>query len=72
MVTVWFLPVLWTLPSFLANLVRLSSFVGFPLDDLCTQKQQGVETNTLVRLTTYHEMNVRCCLALYLLSPDRR
>lgn len=38
--TIWFLPVLWTFPSFLENL-----------------KLAGVDMNTLVRLTKFHELN---------------
>jgi hypothetical protein len=38
--TLWFTPILWTFPSFLANL-----------------KAEGVDTQTLVRLTTFHELN---------------
>ncbi|KAF8845911.1 hypothetical protein BDN67DRAFT_875516, partial [Paxillus ammoniavirescens] len=38
--TIWFLPVLWTFPSFLENL-----------------KHAGVDMNTLVRLTKFHELN---------------
>jgi hypothetical protein len=38
--TLWFLPILWTFPSFLKNL-----------------KSEGVDTQTLVRLTKFHELN---------------
>ncbi|OCH92048.1 hypothetical protein OBBRIDRAFT_886557 [Obba rivulosa] len=38
--TLWFLPILWTFPSFLRNL-----------------KKEGVDTSTIVRLTTFHELN---------------
>lgn len=38
--TIWFLPILWTFPSFLESL-----------------KQANVDTNTMVRLTKFHELN---------------
>lgn len=38
--TIWFLPILWTFPTFLESL-----------------KQADVDTNTMVRLTKFHELN---------------
>jgi hypothetical protein len=38
--TLWFTPILWTFPSFLANL-----------------RAEGVDGQTLVRLTKFHELN---------------
>ncbi|KAI0767195.1 hypothetical protein C8Q74DRAFT_938168 [Fomes fomentarius] len=38
--TLWFMPILWTFPSFIGNL-----------------KKSGVDTQTIVRLTTFHELN---------------
>jgi len=39
-ITLWFMPILWTFPSFLKNL-----------------ENQGVDEGTIVRLTTFHELN---------------
>ncbi|KII95497.1 hypothetical protein PLICRDRAFT_170141 [Plicaturopsis crispa FD-325 SS-3] len=39
--TLWFLPILWTFPTFLRNLRR-----------------ENVDTNTVVRLTKFHELNL--------------
>jgi len=38
--TLWFIPVLWTFPSFLRNLTR-----------------ESVDSNTIIRLTKFHELN---------------
>ncbi|KAI0740968.1 hypothetical protein C8Q76DRAFT_822563 [Earliella scabrosa] len=38
--TLWFMPILWTFPTFISNL-----------------KRNGVDTRTIVRLTTFHELN---------------
>ncbi|EIW54595.1 uncharacterized protein TRAVEDRAFT_154204, partial [Trametes versicolor FP-101664 SS1] len=43
--TLWFLPILWTFPSFLQNL-----------------KRNAVDVHTIVRLTTFHELN---CLRVF-------
>ncbi|KAG2153375.1 hypothetical protein DEU56DRAFT_482340 [Suillus clintonianus] len=43
--TIWFLPILWTFPTFLEGL-----------------KQADVDTNTIVRLTKFHELN---CIRIF-------
>ncbi|EMD32945.1 hypothetical protein CERSUDRAFT_118372 [Gelatoporia subvermispora B] len=51
--TLWFLPILWTFPSFLRNL-----------------KKEGVDIRTIVRLTTFHELNcVRVIFRLLFVLP---
>ena len=56
--TLWFMPILWTFPTFINNLVS----VLYPPSGSCvvltrSQKKNGVDTRTIVRLTTFHELN---------------
>ncbi|KAJ3752482.1 hypothetical protein EV361DRAFT_973630 [Lentinula raphanica] len=49
--TIWFMPILWTFPSFLNKL-----------------KSEGVDNNTVIRLTKFHELNTIRVLFRYLFT----
>ncbi|THH29529.1 hypothetical protein EUX98_g4644 [Antrodiella citrinella] len=51
--TLWFMPVLWTFPSFLGNL-----------------RKEGVDMSTMVRLTTFYELNsIRVVFRFLFVAP---
>lgn len=54
------MPILWTFPSFIGNLVRSRVSACGVRSDIAHgggQKKNGVDTQTIVRLTTFHELN---------------